>query len=651
MCGITGILHLDGKPIEPSILKAMADTLTHRGPDDEGFYLNYNYGSNGISHNPPSSMSHDPRATGYTVGLAHRRLSIIDLEGGKQPLSNEDSTVWITYNGEIYNFRTLSEELVARGHRFRTKCDTEVIVHAYEEWGENCVDRLRGMFAFAIWDQRNQHLVLARDRLGIKPLYYLWDGKRLLFGSEIKAILAYPGVLRDINIQALYDYFCLLYIPAPKSIFKDIFKLSPGHVLTLGPNANLTIRQYWDLCFEPDERISEQQWCDRILEKLQEAVKIRLMSDVPLGAFLSGGIDSSAVVGLMTSLMNEPVRTASIGFEEQKFNELPYARQVASHFGTNHHEEIVRPDAVAILEKLAWYFDEPFADSSAVPTYYVSQAARGKVTVALSGDGGDENFAGYRRYYFDLLENQLRGILPTFFRKYAVGGLARVYPKADWAPQVFRAKTLLTNLSLDPVDGYFNSMSWFGGLRSRLFVGDFYKELSGYSPLEVFKSHFAKAPADDPLSAVQYLDIKTYLVDDILTKVDRTSMAHALEVRVPILDHEFMEMVATIPPNLKLKGREGKYILKKALKSILPHDILYRRKMGFSIPLSCWLREELKGTFSESVFSQSAISTSFLDMKTVHQMWREHQSGSRDWSPELWAILFWEKWGRKWLLS
>ena len=639
MCGITGILHLDGKPVDPSVLKAMADTLAHRGPDDEGFYFNHQQ----------DPFSFELSASGCAVGLAHRRLSIIDLSSGHQPLSNEDKSVWIVFNGEIYNFYQLREELIKQGHRFRTKSDTETIVHAYEEWGEACVDRLRGMFAFAIWDERNQRLFLTRDRLGIKPLYYLWDGKRLLFGSEIKAILAYPRVPRAINLQALYDYFCLLYIPAPKSIFKDIFKLPAGHVLTLGPHAGLTIRKYWDLSFEPEEEISEQQWCDRILEKLQESVRIRLMSEVPLGAFLSGGIDSSAVVGLMASLLNEPVKTASIGFDEQKFNELPYARQIANHFGTDHHEEIVRPDAVAILEKLAWYFDEPFADSSAVPTYYVSQVARKKVTVALSGDGGDENFAGYRRYYFDLLENQLRGLFPSFFRKYAIGGLAKIYPKADWAPQIFRAKTLLTNLSLDPLEGFFHSMSWFGNLKDRLFVRDFYKKLSGYSTLEVFKSHYVKAPAIDPLSAIQYLDIKTYLVDDILTKVDRASMAHALEVRVPLLDHEFMEMVATIPRNLKLNSREGKYILKKALEVLLPHNVLYRRKMGFSIPLSRWLREEFKGLFNESVFSPSAVSTSFLDMKTVRQMWQEHQSGFRDWGPELWAVLFWETWGRKWL--
>ena len=644
MCGIAGIFHLDGEPIDPSILKAMADTLAHRGPDDEGFYLNH---PSAISHQP-RSMSHELSTMSH-IGLAHRRLSIIDLSSGHQPMSNEDGTVWIVFNGEIYNFPSLRNDLVSKGHIFKTRSDTETIVYAYEEWGEACVNRLRGMFAFAIWDGRRQRLFLARDRLGIKPLYYYWDGKRLLFGSELKAILAYPRVRRDLNLQALYDYFCLLYIPAPKSIFKNIFKLPAGHTLTMGQNCQPQVQEYWDISFDPEESVSEQEWCERIIEKLREAVKIRLMSDVPLGAFLSGGIDSSAVVGLMASLVDEPIKTASIGFQEEEFNELPYAGQVADHFETDHHEKIVRPDAVTVLEKLVWHFDEPFADSSAVPTYYVSEVARQKVTVALSGDGGDENFAGYRRYYFDVLENHLRGFFPSLFRKYAIGGIAKIYPKADWAPQIFRAKTLLTNLSLDPIEGFFHSMSWFEGLRDRLFLPEFHKELSDYSTIDVFKGHYGSASADDPLSAVQYLDIKTYLADDILTKVDRASMAHSLEVRVPLLDHRFMEMVASIPWNLKLNGREGKYIFKKALEAFIPHDVLYRRKMGFSIPLSRWLRNELKPLFEESVFSPTAVSTSFLDMKTIRRMWQEHQSGIWDRGPELWTILFWEQWGRKWL--
>lgn len=630
MCGICGIIDLTGQPIDLEILRQMADTLAHRGPDAEGFYCNPAVGGTSA------------------VGLAHRRLSIIDIATGQQPLANEDGTVWIVFNGEIYNYLDVREELLHKDHVFKTRSDTETIVHAYEEWGESCVDRLRGMFAFAIWDENRQRLFVARDRLGIKPLYYYWDGKTLIFGSEIKAIVANPRVARKLNLEALCDYFALLYIPAPKSIFQNIYKLEAGHVLMVAAGT-LKIHQYWDLHFHPDLEVSENEWQERILAKLEEAVRIRLMSEVPLGAFLSGGVDSSAVVALMAGMMQEPVKTASIGFQEQSFNELPYARQVAGQFATDHHEQMVRPDSVAILDQLVWYFDEPFADSSAVPTYYVSQVAKQKVTVCLSGDGGDENFAGYRRYYFDRLENTIRSFIPTFIRQQFVKPLAGMYPKIDWAPQMFRAKTLLTNLAMDPVEGFFNSMSWFQGSRESLFTGDVARQLAGYSSIDTFRRHYANAPKD-PLSAVQYIDIKTYLVDDILTKVDRASMAHALEVRVPLLDHEFMELVANIPSNLKLKGREGKHIFKKFLQHHLPQDILYRQKKGFSFPLASWLKSDLRPIFENMVFDSSPSKMdTFLDIMTVKRMWDGHQSGLRDHSTELWTILFFEKWMRNWL--
>lgn len=629
MCGICGILDLTGQPIDQKILRQMADTLAHRGPDAEGFYCN-------------------PAAEGSpAVGLAHRRLSIIDIATGQQPLANEAGTVWIVFNGEIYNYLDVREELLHKGHVFKTRSDTETIVHAYEEWGESCVDRLRGMFAFAIWDENRQRLFVARDRLGIKPLYYYWDGKTLIFGSEIKAIVANPRVARKLNLEALCDYFTLLYIPAPKSIFQNIHKLEAGHVLTLTAGT-VKIHQYWDLHFHPDLEVEENEWQERILTKLEEAVRIRLMSEVPLGAFLSGGVDSSAVVALMAGLMHESVKTASIGFQEQAFNELPYARQIAGQFTTDHHEQMVSPDSVAILDQLAWYFDEPFADSSAVPTYYVSQVAKQKVTVCLSGDGGDENFAGYRRYYFDRLENAIRSCIPTLIRQQCIKPLAGLYPKMDWAPQMFRAKTLLTNLAMDQVEGFFNSMSWFQGSRESLFTDDVTQQLAGYSPIDTFRRHYANAP-QDPLSAVQYIDIKTYLVDDILTKVDRASMAHALEVRVPLLDHEFMELVANIPSKLKLKGREGKYILKKSLEQKLRHDTLHRPKKGFSVPLGQWLKNDLKPLFEQSVLNQTANTTQLLNKRTVETIWREHQSGQRERSAELWPILFFQKWREKWL--
>lgn len=621
----------------------MADTLKHRGPDGEGFFIN------SPDLDLPNICSPIYRGTGQgNVTLAHRRLNIIDLAGGQQPLCNEDFTIWITFNGEVYNYQALRQELSGKGHIFRTNSDTETIVHAYEEWGDKCVEHMRGMFAFVIWDQNRRRILLARDRLGIKPLYYFHDKNSLIFGSELKAILANREIVRELNIQALYDYFTLLYVPAPKSIFNNIQKLPAGHTLAIDANNNVKIRKYWDIEFIPREQ-SEKEWCEKLISKLREAVDIRLMSEVPLGAFLSGGVDSSAVVAMMAGILDKPVQTASIGFTEKKFNELPYAKQVAELFKSNHYEKIVHPDAVAVLDKLVWFYDEPFADSSSIPTYYVSEAARQKVTVCLSGDGGDENFAGYRRYYFDQLENRLRNIFPNAFRNNIIGGLARIYPKLDWAPQVFRAKTLLTNLAMDPAEGFFNSMSWFNDIRSQFINQDFKIQLAGYSSLEVFEEHFSQAP-DDPLSAIQYVDMKTYMVDDILTKVDRASMAHSLEVRVPILDHEFMELAAQIPSNLKLKGREGKYIFKKSLEPSLPHDILYRSKMGFSIPLSKWFKNELKPVFEDTVLSTTSLSAQYLNIATVKQIWQEHQAGNRERSPELWSILFFEKWLRKWLV-
>lgn len=645
MCGITGIVNLDGSPVDKNVLKKMTDSISHRGPDDEGFYLNHISTKGALPfgkfHEDSTSQVQQP-----TVALGHRRLSIIDISTGQQPQANEDYSVWIVFNGEIYNYLDLKKELISRGHTFRTNSDTEAIIHAYEEWSVECPKKLRGMFAFAIWDKKLNRLFMARDRLGIKPLYYYQSNGTLIFGSEIKTILANSGVLRDLNLQALYDYFSLLYVPAPKTIFNNMYKLPAGHSLTFD-EGELKIKQFWDLKFN-QRVLSETDWCEKVIEKLKESVDIRLMSEVPLGAFLSGGVDSSAIVALMSELVTAPIKTSSIGFSEKKLNELPYANQVAKLFNTEHHTQIITPNAVDVLDKLVWFFDEPFADSSAVPTYYVSEAARQKVIVCLSGDGGDENFAGYRRYYFDVMENKMRDIFPKSIRKNIFGSLAAVYPKLDWAPQVFRAKTFLKNIAMSPEEGFFNSMSWFNDIRDRLINKDQHKQLADYSPLSVFQQHFQNAPKD-PLLAIQYVDIKTYLVDDILTKVDRASMAHSLEVRVPLLDHEFMEMAAQIPPGLKLKAKEGKYLFKKALEKKLPKDILYRSKMGFSIPLSQWFKNELKPVFEDTVLDANALSNKYLDPGTVKQLWNEHQSGSRERSAELWSILFFEKWLRQWL--
>lgn len=622
MCGICGMFNVGiGSPVSVQLLKKMADTLHHRGPDDEGFFLD------------------------GKVGLAHRRLSIIDLEGGHQPLTNEDQSVWVVFNGEIYNFQELRDELLEKGHTFKTQSDTEVIVHLYEERGEACFSLLRGMFAIVIWDKRNQTLLLARDRVGKKPLFYNYDGKRVIFGSEMKAILEVPGVPRDLDFEALSDYFSLLYIPAPKSIFRSIRKVLPGHYLVIS-DKGLRDVEYWDLTFAPIIRKDIEEWYELILDKFREAVKIRLMSEVPLGAFLSGGVDSSAVVALMHECSQDSIMTSSIGFIEEEFNELEFARMVATKFQTNHHEEIVRPDAVGIVEKLVWHYDEPFADSSAVPTYYVSQVAKQNVTVALSGDGGDENLAGYRRYYFDRRENFLRGIMPSSLRKPVFGMLAQLYPKADWAPRILRGKATMENLARSPLEAYFRSVSAFWPeWKAQVLHVDLKRQLAGYDTLDLFRHYYNKVETDDLLSRIQYLDIKTYLPDDILAKVDRASMANSLEVRAPMLDHQFMELLSTIPSSLKLKGIKGKYILKKAFEGRLPSDVLWRPKMGFGVPLAQWFRNDLKDMAYSVIFNEQ--SNDVLNQSTVQHLWQEHQSGRRNRSTELWALFMFRLWQKK----
>lgn len=628
MCGIAGFFH---PRLERNgsidLLRKMTTALSHRGPDDDGLYVD------------------------GPIGLGHRRLSIIDLAGGKQPIFNEDRTMAIIFNGEIYNFKGLRDILIAEGHRFGTESDTEVILHAYETYGEKCVDHLRGMFAFAIWDGKKETLFLARDRVGIKPLYYYWSGGKLLFASEIKAVLEDPTVERVLDPSALDDYLTYLYIPAPKTIFKGIRKVRPGHTLTVSQQG-IVEKEYWDLSFEPREGLSESASAEALRERLRESVSIHQISDVPLGAFLSGGIDSSAVVGMMAAMRDLPVKTASIGFREAGYDELSYARMVARKFHTDAYEKIVEADAARILDDLIWYFDEPFADSSMVPTYYVSQVARERVTVCLSGDGGDENFAGYRRYRFDLLENRIRSAVPEALCRPLFGTLGRIYPKADWLPQVFRAKTLFTNLSLSPERGYFNTMSWFNQtMKKALYSDALKKDLLGYDPFSVMEQHFARTRGWDPLSRIQYVDVKTYLVDDILTKVDRASMAHSLEVRVPFLDHEVMEYAAGIPARYKLRRGEGKHLFKQALAGIVPSEILNRPKMGFSIPLARWFRKDLKGMFEERVFSKNAFLDTLFHRAPIQQWWTQHQRGTRDYSYYLWALLVLECWGRRFMGS
>ncbi|HJV74480.1 MAG TPA: XrtA/PEP-CTERM system amidotransferase [Noviherbaspirillum sp.] len=622
MCGIVGIFDMRGeREINRQLLARMNETQHHRGPDEGGL------------HTEPG------------VGLGHRRLSIIDLSSGQQPLFNEDGSVVIVYNGEIYNFRELMEELVQCGHQFRTRCDTEVIVHAWEQWGEACVERFRGMFAFGLWDRRTKTFFLARDRLGIKPLYYAQtqDGM-FVFASEMKGVMCHPGVRRELDPLAVEEYFAYGYVPEPRTIYQDVCKLSPGYALTLKPGSSvIRPHQYWDVPFKLSKPVSEADAEHELMDRLREAVRIRLVAEVPLGAFLSGGVDSSAVVAAMAQELDEPVNTCSIAFTDPAFDESGYAAKVASLYGTRHHVETVENDDYDLIDTLARLYDEPYADSSAIPTYRVCQLAKKRVTVALSGDGGDENLAGYRRYRFTLAEQHLRDKLPAGLRRSVFGTLGRYYPKADWAPRIFRAKTTFESLSRNLVDGYFHNVSLMSdGMRERLFNHGFRRRLQGYSAVEVMRGHAAKSRTDDPLSMIQYLDMKTYLPGDILTKVDRASMAHALEVRVPLLDHKLVEWISGLPSSLKLQGGEGKYIFKKALQPHLPREILYRNKMGFATPLARWFRGPLRQRVRNAILGPTLAATGIFNQSYLKEMVDQHESGRRDYSAPLWSLLMFE---------
>lgn len=622
MCGIVGIFNSRGtSPIDEGLLSRMNDSLFHRGPDGEGIFV-------------------DPG-----VGLGHRRLSIIDLSGGAQPLFNEDHSVVVVYNGEIYNFQELSRDLVSRGHRFRTHCDTEVIVHAWEEWGAACVERFRGMFAFAIWDKKQQTLFLARDRLGIKPLYYAErnDGT-VLFGSELKALLCDNSLPRSIDPTAVEDYFAFGYVPDPKTIYRNIFKLAPGHVLTWRRGQAMPQPHcYWDATFDVTNDSPETDVADELIERFRDAVDCRLIAEVPLGAFLSGGVDSSGVVAMMAGLTEEAVNTCSISFGDPDFDESSHAALVAQRYGTNHRIGHVDADKFDLIDRLANLYDEPFADSSAMPTYRVCEIARRHVTVALSGDGGDEVFGGYRRYRWHCFEEQLRRTVPQAIRGPLFGLLGRAYPKMDWAPKVLRAKSTFQALARDSAGGYFHTVSVvYDGVRNRMFSDGFRNGLQGYSARSVMEAHIRNAQTDDPLSAIQYADMKTYLPGDILTKVDRASMAHSLEVRVPLLDHHLVEWAGTFPSALKLKGMEGKYIFKKALEPHVPSDVMYRPKMGFAIPLSASFKGALREKVHAAFTSDVLLDTGFFDPAYLQTVVDEHQSGVREHSAIIWSVLMFE---------
>jgi len=622
MCGITGIFDTRGnRPIDAAVLQRMNDSQHHRGPDE------------GSVHLEPG------------VGLGHRRLSIIDIATGQQPLFNEDGSVVVVFNGEIYNYQSLIPELQALGHVFHTKSDTEVIVHAWESWGEKCVDRFRGMFAFALWDRNRQTFFMARDRLGVKPMFYaLLDDGLLLFGSELKSLLAHGQLRREIDPQAVEEYFALGYVAEPRTIFRQARKLPPAHTLAIRRGSPVgEPKAYWDVRFTLDNRIDADQACTELAERLKESIRLRMISEVPLGAFLSGGVDSSAVVATMAGLSSDPVNTCSIAFDDPQFNESEFAQKVADRYRTNHRVETVASDDFDLIDTLAHLYDEPFADSSAIPTYRVCQLARKHVTVALSGDGGDETFGGYRRYGLHLMEERMRAALPESIRRPVFGLLGRLYPKADWAPRVFRAKTTFEGMARNSVEGYFHSMSLIREpLRSQLYSRRLKSELGGYSAYEVFKRHAAHAGTDDPLALIQYLDLHTYLIGDINTKVDRASMAHSLEVREPLMDHQLVEWLATLPSNLKYRNGHGKWFFKKAMEPLLPDDVLYRPKMGFAVPLVRWFRGPLKQRVRQALLDGSIAETGWFDQAVVGQIIAQHESGARDHSAAIWSLMMFD---------
>jgi asparagine synthase (glutamine-hydrolysing) len=615
------------RPVHPGLLKAMGDAIAHRGPDAEGYWNDLG------------------------VGLAHRRLSIIDLAGGDQPIGNEDNSIQVVFNGEIYNYQELRRRLECRGHTFRTKSDTEVLVHLYEEHGISLVDHLRGMFAFALWDRYQRRLVLGRDRFGIKPLYIFRDAEKLVFGSELKAILACADVPRVVDPAGLEDYFAYGMVPGARTIFKGIEKLPPAHVLTVEPkNISAAPHCYWRLRIEPDLRPTPDEWQEAIREKLVETTRLHLIADVPVGAFLSGGIDSSIVVALTAGATQGSLRTFSMGFAEERYSELPFARQVARQFGTRHAEEIVTPDAVSLIDELTNYYDEPFADSSAIPTFLVARMASRSVKVVLSGDGGDEAFGGYARYAHDLKESAVRRWLPIWFRRAVLGRIARVWPKADWLPRPLRAKTALSNVALDAGSAYANTLALCRQpLRRRLMHPDFAASLNGDLPEQLISKSFATAPLGDDLAGMIAADTAILLPDDFLVKVDRASMAHGLEVRPPLVDHELLELAARIPSQYKIRRGQTKWILKQAVREALPESIFQRRKQGFEIPIDDWLRGPLRPMFESAVLDRNASVADLIDQNVARSVYRSHLAGTGRQGSTLWSLLILARWAERYV--
>lgn len=626
MCGITGFINANGASADRSILERMNAAIIHRGPDEDGFYIKDN------------------------VGLAMRRLAIIDLAGGQQPIYNEDRTKSIVYNGEIYNFQELRDDLERRGHKFYTHSDTETIIHLYDEFGEKCLDRLRGMFAFAIWDETEKSLFIARDRVGKKPLLYSHrPNGDLIFGSEFTAVLEHPSIGRDVDHLAIDGYLSYLCVPAPMTAYKEIRKLEPGHLLKW-KNGRIETRRYWQPNFSKKIKISEEEAIEETTRLLRESTKLRLISEVPLGAFLSGGVDSSTVVALMAQESSTPVKTFSIGFEEQDFSELKYARRVAEYVGAEYHEFIVRPNALEVLPTLVEHYGEPYADSSAIPTYYVSRETRKHVTVALNGDGGDESFAGYERHAAMRLAETYHRI-PKFVRKSIVEAPVNLIPTSEIKRSRARdVKRFLKAADLPRTERYFRWMSTFDReAKLSLYTPEFEAAIQNSNPSTIMDGWFANANGSGILDATLLNDLMTYLPNDLLVKVDIASMANSLEARSPFLDHKVIEFAASLPETVKMRRFETKSLLKKVAGRLVPREVVYRRKMGFGVPIGKWFRGEMKSFVSDILLSERAMNRGIIRSDALRRYVTEHVSGERDHQYQLWTLLMLELWFQRFI--
>jgi asparagine synthase (glutamine-hydrolysing) len=623
MCGIAGIFHLEtAKPVDPERVRKMTDSIAHRGPDGAGVW------------------------TAPGVGLGHRRLSIIDLGGGAQPMLSQDERLVLSFNGEIYNFRELRSELETAGYVFRTNSDSEVILHGWRHWGPECLSHFHGMFVFAIYDAKHRQMFLARDRLGVKPLHYaqIADGS-VIFGSELKALLAHPALRREPDLAAIDDYLAFGYVPDHACIVRGVKKLPAGHFLLLEQGKPMPQPvEYWDIDFSGRVKGSQAELEEELLRLMQQAVTSRMVADVPLGAFLSGGVDSSAVVALMAEASKQPVQTCSIGFDVGALDESAYAEQIAKRFATDHRSRRVGSEDFDLIDTLAFHFDEPFADSSALPTYRVCQLARERVTVALSGDGADEAFAGYRRHVFHHGEERVRSLIPQAIRGPVLGGLGALYPKADWAPRPLRAKTTLLSLARSGAEGYAEAVGVTGpAMRQALYSRRARSIVNDYRGEDHMHRLMRNAPARSGLDQAQYADMKMWLPGDILTKVDRTSMAVGLEAREPLLDHRLMEFAASLPENMRVRRGVGKYLVKQTMERYLPKDILYRPKMGFVTPIAQWLRGPLAQTARDVATSTHLAQLDWFDAGVMAKVAEDHISGRTDNGRLLYQLIMLDK--------